>query len=151
MKLRLRSRCQSESALPMRAKAGIQCRLLLDENPTEVPATLTRVIDDPQVEINVVWAPTPSATAAVDKVVFAKVAKITDEMWPGIKNVPAMSSGAFDNLYWRSAGLETFGVCGTFVDATDIRAHGKDERIAVDAFYHSLEFSYRLIKSRSTR
>jgi acetylornithine deacetylase/succinyl-diaminopimelate desuccinylase-like protein len=142
---------QSESALPMRAKATIQCRLLPDENPTEVLATLARVIDDPQVEINVVWAPTPSATAAIDKVVFTKVAKVTDEMWPGIKVVPAMSAGASDNVYWRRAGLETFGVCGTFVDTTDIRAHGKDERVAVDAFYHSLEFSYRLMESLSTR
>jgi acetylornithine deacetylase/succinyl-diaminopimelate desuccinylase-like protein len=142
---------QSESALPMRAKATIQCRLLPDENPTEVLATLTRVIDDPQVEINVVWAPTPSTTAAIDKVVFAKVAKVTDEMWPGIKVVPTMSSGASDNVYWRRAGLETFGVCGTFVDTTDIRAHGKDERVAVVAFYRSLEFSYRLMKSLSTR
>lgn len=142
---------QSESALPMRAKATIQCRLLPDEDPKEVIATLTRVINDPQVEINVVWAPTPSTIAPIDKAVFSKVAKITDEMWPGILVVPAMSSGASDNVYWRRAGLKTFGVSGTFVDATDMRAHGKDERVAVNAFYHSLEFSYRLMKSLSTR
>lgn len=115
------------------------------------PTRVARVIDDPQVEISVVWAPTPSAATAIDKVVFTKVARVTDEMWPGIKVVPAMSAGASDNVYWRRAGLETFGVCGTFTDTTDIRAHGKDERVAVDAFYHSLEFSYRLMKSLSTR
>jgi acetylornithine deacetylase/succinyl-diaminopimelate desuccinylase-like protein len=37
-------------------------------------------------------------------------------------------------------------VSGTFVDISDLRAHGKDERIGVSEFYQSLEFSYRLIK-----
>jgi acetylornithine deacetylase/succinyl-diaminopimelate desuccinylase-like protein len=29
---------------------------------------------------------------------------------------------------------------------SDLRAHGKDERVGVAEFYQSLEFSYRLIK-----
>jgi acetylornithine deacetylase/succinyl-diaminopimelate desuccinylase-like protein len=50
-------------------------------------------------------------------------------------------------VYFRGAGLETFGVSGTFVDEGDLRAHGRDERVGVAAFYESLEFSYRLIKA----
>jgi acetylornithine deacetylase/succinyl-diaminopimelate desuccinylase-like protein len=57
-----------------------------------------------------------------------------------------MSAGASDNVYWRGAGLPSFGVDGTFVDVSDLRAHGKDERVGVTAFYESLEFSYRLMK-----
>jgi acetylornithine deacetylase/succinyl-diaminopimelate desuccinylase-like protein len=44
---------QSESALPMGARATIQCRLLPDEEPAEVLATLRRVVDDPAVEAGV--------------------------------------------------------------------------------------------------
>lgn len=142
---------QSESALPIRAKATIQCRLIPGTPPEEVIATLTRVIDDPKVEIGVVWAPTPSAPAALDPKVVAQVEKVTDEMWPGLKVIPVMSAGASDNVYWRGAGLETFGVSGTFVDVSDRRAHGKDERVGVPEFYQSLEFSYRLIKALSAR
>jgi acetylornithine deacetylase/succinyl-diaminopimelate desuccinylase-like protein len=141
---------QSESALPIRAKATIQCRLLPDEKPAEVLATLNRVIDDPQIEIGVVWEPVPGATAGIDPAVFKKVEQVTDEMWPGLKVVPTMSSGASDNVYWRGAGLKTYGVSGTFTDTADIRAHGKDERVGVQAFYQSLEFSYLLMKSLST-
>jgi acetylornithine deacetylase/succinyl-diaminopimelate desuccinylase-like protein len=140
---------QSESALPMLAKATIQCRLLPDEKPDEVIATLTRVIGDPAVEIGVVWPPVASSTAALDPMVVGRVEKVTKEMWPGMKVVPYMSSGASDNVYWRAAGLKTYGVSGTFVDGNDIRAHGKDERVSVTAFYESLEFSYRLMKSLS--
>ncbi|MCX7056686.1 MAG: M20/M25/M40 family metallo-hydrolase [Proteobacteria bacterium] len=138
---------QSESALPMRAKATIQCRLLPDENTAEVLATLRRVIDDPAVEVGVVTEPNPSPAATLDKAVVAKVEQITSEMWPGVKVVPVMSSGASDNVFFRRAGLPTFGVSGTFVEESDLRAHGRDERVGVNEFYESLEFSYRLIRS----
>jgi acetylornithine deacetylase/succinyl-diaminopimelate desuccinylase-like protein len=141
---------QSESALPIRAVATIQCRLLPDENPDAVLATLKRVIADPEVEIGVVWAPVPSATAPLDKVVVGKLEKVTSEMWPGLKLVPFMSNGASDNVYWRGGGMETFGVSGTFVDEADQRAHGKDERVGVAAFYESLEFTYRMMKALAT-
>ncbi len=142
---------QSESALPIRAKATIQCRLIPGTTPEEVIATLTRVIDDPKVQIGVVWAPTASAPAVLDKKVVAAVEKVTDQMWPGLKVVPVMSAGASDNVYWRAAGLETFGVSGTFADVSDLRAHGKDERVGVQEFYQSLEFSYRLMKELAGR
>ena len=141
---------QSESALPIGAKATIQCRLLPDEKAADVLATLKRVIDDPAVEIGVEWAPVPTAAAAIDKAVMAKVEHVTRDMWPGLKVVPFMSSGASDNVYWRGGGLETFGVSGTFVDEADLRAHGKDERVGVAAFYEALEFSYRLMRALSS-
>ncbi len=141
---------QSESALPIGAKATIQCRLLPDEKAADVLATLKRVIDDAAVEIGVEWAPVPTATASIDKAVMAKVEHVTNDMWPGLKVVPFMSSGASDNVYWRGGGLETFGVSGTFVDEADLRAHGKDERVAVSAFYEALEFSYRLMRALSS-
>ena len=68
-------------------------------------------------------------------------------MWPGVKVVPVMSSGASDNVYFRRAGLPTFGVSGTFIEESDLRAHGRDERVGVSEFYESLEFSYRLIRA----
>jgi acetylornithine deacetylase/succinyl-diaminopimelate desuccinylase-like protein len=137
---------QSESALPLRAKATIQCRLLPGTNPDEAIATLRRVIDDPTIEIGVIWPPVASATAVLDKAVVSKVEKVTNEMWRGVKVVPVMTSGASDNVYWRGAGLPTFGASGTFVDVSDYRAHGNDERVGVTTFYESLEFSYRLMK-----
>jgi acetylornithine deacetylase/succinyl-diaminopimelate desuccinylase-like protein len=138
---------QSESALPMRAQATIQCRLLPDESPAEVLATFKRVIADPAVEIGVLWAPVASPEATLDPAVVAKVERVTAEMWPGVGVVPVMSSGASDNVYFRGAGFPTFGVSGTAIEEGDSRAHGRDERVGVEAFYQSLEFSYRLIKA----
>ena len=138
---------QSESALPMRAQATIQCRLLPDERPAEVLATFAKVIDDPAVTVAVAYAPVPSPEATLDPAVVAKVERVTGQMWPGVGVVPVMSSGASDNVYFRGAGLETFGVSGTAIEEGDSRANGRDERVGVTAFYESLEFSYRLIKA----
>jgi acetylornithine deacetylase/succinyl-diaminopimelate desuccinylase-like protein len=140
---------QSESALPIRAKATIQCRLIPGTTAEEMIETLKKLIDDPKVEIGVVWAPQASAPAALDPRVVNTVERITAEMWPGVKVVPVMSAGASDNVYWRAGGLETFGVSGTFVNVADLRAHGKDERVGVNEFYEALEFSYRLMKQLS--
>jgi acetylornithine deacetylase/succinyl-diaminopimelate desuccinylase-like protein len=142
---------QSESALPIRARATIQCRLLPGTTAEEMMETFKSVIDDPKVEIGVVWAPQASAPAALDPRVVKIVERVTTDMWPGVKTVPVMSAGASDNVYWRAGGLETFGVSGTFVNVADLRAHGKDERVGVDEFYEALEFSYRLMKQLSNR
>jgi acetylornithine deacetylase/succinyl-diaminopimelate desuccinylase-like protein len=131
----------------MRARATLPCRLLPDEDPEAVVATLRRVIDDPDVEVAVLWAPIPSPATSIDGTVPATVARITDEMWPGLKVVPVMSAVASDSVYFRRAGLPTVGVAGTFTDQADVRMHGTDERIAATTFYGSLEFDYRLMKA----
>jgi acetylornithine deacetylase/succinyl-diaminopimelate desuccinylase-like protein len=138
---------QSESALPVQARATIQCRLLPDEKPDEVVATLKRVVDDPQVEIGVGYAAIPSPATPMDAALLAKVTHITELLWPGLSVVPVMSAVASDNVYWRGAGLPTFGVSGSFMDQADVRMHGIDERIGVTTFYKSLEFGYRLMKA----
>jgi len=39
-----------------------------------------------------------------------------------------------------------YGVDGMFDDVDDERAHGRDERIGVQAFSEELEFTWRLMK-----
>ena len=46
--------------------------------------------------------------------------------------------------------MPTYGISGTASDLDDIRAHGKDERVAVKDFYDALEFEYQLIKAISS-
>jgi acetylornithine deacetylase/succinyl-diaminopimelate desuccinylase-like protein len=72
---------------------------------------------------------------------------ITEQMWPGVPVVPVMSTGATDSLYLRNAGIPVYGTSGIFGDIDDSRAHGKDERIGVKAFYEGQEYLYRLVKA----
>ena len=58
-----------------------------------------------------------------------------------------MSTGATDGLYLRNAGIPTYGVSGIFTEVDDVRAHGKDERIAIESLFQGQEFLYRLTKA----
>jgi len=71
----------------------------------------------------------------------------TAELWPGAVVLPTMAGGATDGVYLRNAGIPMYGVDGIFADPDDVRAHGRDERIGIKAFYEAREFLYRLVKT----
>jgi acetylornithine deacetylase/succinyl-diaminopimelate desuccinylase-like protein len=56
-----------------------------------------------------------------------------------------METGATDGLYLRNAGMPVYGVSGVPLDANDNRAHGRDERIRVEAFYSGLDYIEQLV------
>ncbi len=65
--------------------------------------------------------------------------------------VQEMETGATDGLLFRERGIPTYSITGTATDLDDVRAHGKDERMAVKDFYDGLEFEYQLIKGISSK
>jgi acetylornithine deacetylase/succinyl-diaminopimelate desuccinylase-like protein len=48
-----------------------------------------------------------------------------------------------------AAGIPSYGINGLAIDQDDVRAHGKDERVRVAAFYDGVEFYYRYLKTLS--
>ena len=54
-----------------------------------------------------------------------------------------------DGTYLRTAGIPTYGVQGIFFETSDIRFHGRDERLGVRAFYEGQTFLYELVKKFS--
>ena len=70
-------------------------------------------------------------------------------MWPGVIVLPVMDPWTSDGRRFRLAGSPVYGVSGVFFDIDDVRAHGKDERVSVQAFYEGVEFMYRLMKELS--
>jgi acetylornithine deacetylase/succinyl-diaminopimelate desuccinylase-like protein len=77
------------------------------------------------------------------------IEKTSAEFWPGVPVVPFMAPGASDGSYLRNAGIPTYGHSGRAQDVDDVRAHGKDERVAVKAFFEGGEYLYRLVKRLS--
>jgi acetylornithine deacetylase/succinyl-diaminopimelate desuccinylase-like protein len=71
---------------------------------------------------------------------------VTSSLWPNVPTVPMMVMGGTDGLYLRAAGIPTYGVQGIFYDRSDIRFHGRDERVKVQSFYEGQTFLYELVK-----
>jgi acetylornithine deacetylase/succinyl-diaminopimelate desuccinylase-like protein len=137
----------ANNALPQSAQAIVNCRMLPDDKPDDVLAVLKAAIADDQVEVSSVYASTASPVSSLRKEVLESLDRLAASMWPGVIVVPAMSTGASDAKPLRAAGIPVYGISGMFGDPNDIRAHGKDERIAVKAFYQGVEFMYQFIKA----
>ncbi|HKY60085.1 MAG TPA: M20/M25/M40 family metallo-hydrolase [Gemmatimonadota bacterium] len=136
----------AENALPQSARATVNCRILPGESPDEVEATLVSVLADPKIQVRRIREPTASPPSPLTDEVLGTIEELTEEMWPGVPVVPTMSTGATDGLYVRNAGIPVYGVAAIFEDTEDNRAHGRDERVAVDRFYEALDFWYRMVK-----
>ncbi|NUQ11109.1 MAG: M20/M25/M40 family metallo-hydrolase [Gemmatimonadaceae bacterium] len=132
------------NALPQRARANVNCRILPDETAEQVRAVLERVVGDTGVQITAQGAPTNSPPSPLTPALMSEIERVTREMWPGVPVIPTMSTGATDGLRLRNAGIPVYGVSGLFYPETF--AHGMNERIPVRAFYQGLEFMYRLVK-----
>ena len=66
---------------------------------------------------------------------------------PGAAITPDMSTGATDGLYFRARGVPVYGVDGSWaVIPADERAHGRDERLPVRAFYEDIDHWVDMIR-----
>ena len=149
---RLRTTCvatevdagHAENALPQRAAATVNCRVLPGESIDAVHSTLETVVGDDQVTITRVAEATPSVPSPLTPEILDAIEATTERLWPGVPVIPTMSTGATDGLFVRNAGIPVYGVSGLFGDIEDSRAHGQNERILIESYYDGLEFLYRL-------
>ena len=135
------------NALPQRATANINCRLLAGTNPDQVLAKLNELTADPQVIIRVPEVRGPAAQAAplTDRI-MNPVRQLTDRMWPSIPVIPVLQPFATDAQFLNPAGIPTYGISGIFQDPDNGNIHGLDERIRVEAVYQGRTFLYQLVK-----
>lgn len=140
------------NALPGTAEANVNCRILPGHSQEEVRLQLVKLFGDSKLKVEYVDdAGTVTATAPsrqslppppVREDVFGPLRTVTAQVWPGIPVIPSMSAGASDSIYTMAAGLPSYGIGGVGIDFDDVRAHGRDERLRVGAFYESVEFYY---------
>lgn len=123
----------AQNALPQNAMVNINCRVFPGESIESVQTALERVIDDPTAAIKVIEKPRPipSDASPLRDDVMKALRKAIDLRAPGLPIVPSMSAGATDSLYFRNAGVPSYGVGGIFMRAQDSYAHGLNERVPV--------------------
>lgn len=147
----------ANNALPQRALANVNCRILPGHSREQVRQTLIHIFDDPKIEVRFVTNQYQVLDRAPDEKglppvklrpdVMQPLEKVTEAMWPGIPVIPSMSTGATDGVYSNAAGMPTFGITGTAIDMGDVRAHGRDERLRVKSYDQGVDFFYRFVKA----
>jgi acetylornithine deacetylase/succinyl-diaminopimelate desuccinylase-like protein len=139
----------AENALPQRAKATIQCRMMPGDTAEQVQAALTAVLNDARISVTLDAPPIVSPESAPTPQITAKVARVVHSMWPGVPLVPTMATGFSDDRQTRNAGIVSYDLSGVWADVNENRAHGRDERVGVREFDESVEYTYRLMKEMS--
>jgi acetylornithine deacetylase/succinyl-diaminopimelate desuccinylase-like protein len=147
----------ARNALPQRAQANVNCRILPGHTPAEVRAELTKVFADPKIEVKLVNDAGALSDRGENEVsvtppplnpeVFGALRTVAGQMWPGLTIVPEMETGASDSKITMAAGMPSYGFSGMGIDSDDVRAHGKDERIGIESFYTGVDFDYRYLKA----
>jgi len=135
----------AENALPQMAAATVNCRILPQQAPEEVVAAVRRALANDAIHVTIAYEPFASPPSPLRTDVMEPIARVAEQMFPGIPILTEMSAGASDGAYLRNVGIPTYGVSALAEDSDDIRAHGRDERIRVKSFYDSVEYWYRLM------
>jgi acetylornithine deacetylase/succinyl-diaminopimelate desuccinylase-like protein len=147
----------ANNALPQRAEAIVNCRILPGHSKQDVRDTLVRVVADPAITVRYISNSFAVSDTVPDMPVFAAqslrpdvlaaLEQVTKQLWPGTPVIPTMARGASDGIYTTAAGMPTYIAAGVAVDLADDREHGRDERVGVDSFYGGLDFWYRYLKA----
>ncbi|MDZ7632388.1 MAG: M20/M25/M40 family metallo-hydrolase [Gemmatimonadaceae bacterium] len=136
----------ADNALPQRAGALVNCRMLPDDPPDSVMAVLQRVVGD-KVTVSRTREIVPSPPSPLRADVVTTMATLSRTFFGGAPIVPEMSTGATDGLFTRNAGVPTYGVSAlAFEQTAPSRAHGRDERIGVESFHTSVAFWEQLVQ-----
>jgi acetylornithine deacetylase/succinyl-diaminopimelate desuccinylase-like protein len=132
----------ASNALPQRAEATVNCRVLPDEDRDYVVRMITQAIDNPQVSVEPAGNVRNTVIIPLPPELRSQLERITKDMW-NVPVIPTMGTGATDGSRLRNAGIPTFGISGQFYENSN--AHGMNEHIPQKGFYDSLEFMYRLV------
>jgi acetylornithine deacetylase/succinyl-diaminopimelate desuccinylase-like protein len=136
----------AENALPQRACANVNCRILPGETAEATLATLRRVIADPGVTVTPKGARGPIAKAPpMDPRVLGPAEALGRKYFPGVPMVPIQSTGATDAIFLAAVGIPVYGVPGILFEMDGGGIHGLNERIRVKSIYDGRDYLHELI------
>jgi acetylornithine deacetylase/succinyl-diaminopimelate desuccinylase-like protein len=148
------------NALPGRAEANVNCRIFPGHSQEEIRLQLVKLFNDPKLTVRYrdnngeltdhgsdrkAMAPPPLRDDVMNS-----LRSVAGRLWPGFVVLPVMEAGASDSIYTMSAGIPSYGICGVAIEREDDRAHGRDERVRIDAYYTGVEFYYQFLKALTT-
>jgi len=139
----------ADNALPQLARAMVNCRILPTQTADQIQKEIEKVLANPKITVTSVPRDPPSQPSEIKPELAAAIDKLTAKFWPGIPSAPAMTPGATDGRFLRNIGIPTYGHSGMASDIFDVRAHGRDERVSIQAMYEGEQYLYELVKAVS--
>jgi acetylornithine deacetylase/succinyl-diaminopimelate desuccinylase-like protein len=136
------------NVIPAEASAEIDVRLLPDQDPDVMLATLKRIVADSAVHFTTLLAPKPPFESPVNTELFRAVERAAKERDPKAFVTSSMMTGATDRPSYRKLGIIAYGLDPFRVEAADEQrgVHGNDERLSVENVGFGVRFLYDILR-----
>ena len=136
------------NALPQRATASVNCRIIPGETAEDVQATLERIVSGLGLTVTRLTAKerTLAIPPPLDPKIVGPIEKIAAKHFPGVPVIPEMSTGASDATQLGRIGIPTYGVPGLWNEPETAGTHGLNERISVNSLYRGRDYLFDLIR-----
>jgi acetylornithine deacetylase/succinyl-diaminopimelate desuccinylase-like protein len=135
------------NALPQRARANVNCRILPGVPIEAVRQAIQKAVADERISVRPTGAPgQPAPVPPLSAAIMQPVEQVAAQIWPGVPVVPTLSTGATDGRFLNAAGIPTYGLSGMFHDTEGNRAHGLNERIRVQSLMEGRRFLYEVVR-----
>ncbi len=129
----------AENALPQSATVTVNCRDIPGRRGRGRAGAIAARSRGPTSKSRQVDAAFSSDASPLRADVMAAVTAAVHASYPERARFRrACRPGATDGVYFRAAGIPTYGAGGMFMKLSDEFSHGLNERIPVDGFYNGL-------------
>jgi acetylornithine deacetylase/succinyl-diaminopimelate desuccinylase-like protein len=135
-----------QNVIPRQAVAGLDVRLLPDEDPIAFLAHLACVVDDERVNIELDQRPVSSSVSSFESGFFSALEQVLRRDVPGCVVVPTQTPGGTDSRFFRQRGVPAYGLIPIAIDQGELnRMHGIDERISLENLRLGVRVVYDLL------
>ena len=135
------------NALPQRATATVNCRIIPGETAEEVQAKLEQTVAGLGLKVTRLTAKERSLAIPppLDPKIVGPMEKLAAKHFPGVPVIPDMSTGASDATHLGRLGIPTYGVPGLWNEPETAGTHGLNERISINSLYRGRDYLFDLI------
>ncbi|MAT91343.1 MAG: hypothetical protein CME59_01950 [Halioglobus sp.] len=139
-----------ENVVPQRAEAKVNFRLLPGTTPEQVVQRITRLVDDPQVQVIASeWDNIPPV-ADHEAEGFAVIAAAATAVYPDVVVVPSLLTATTDTRHYIDLAQNQYRFHGMRISASQASSvHGTGEYIDIDSYLGSIEVARHMLREGS--
>jgi len=136
------------NVIPSEAEASIDIRTLPDEDLPQFMAEMTKIIGDPAVKIEPLFATRPPAPPSrLDTEMYHALEHAGNRVYPGSTSLPTMLTASTDMAQLRAKGIQSYGIgpALTSDDFANHAWHSDVERIPEASLYKFVEYTWNAV------
>jgi acetylornithine deacetylase/succinyl-diaminopimelate desuccinylase-like protein len=137
----------ARNVIPGEARANLNVRLLPGDTINTVVEDLNKLVNDPQVRLEVLPnAGLAAPDSSLENDFYATIARVASREFGGAPTLPFQSTWATDSSQLRLHNVQAYGLVPFPLSDDDLkRMHGDDERVSVASFAKGVDLMVKIV------